>query len=163
MNTSAAATLTPFQRWITEAMAAAGQPVPPEVDPLGLEFEAEGRMARVIPHADESLAVIEVQACALHELGEEALAALALDLMRLNHEARFEHGWVAVIDDEDWLSVSTTVAVAATLGEALGECLWDGLARATQLQAVAQSLQSPEVAAVQAPLPAEALGQFIRG
>jgi hypothetical protein len=35
----------------------AGAEVPAEIDPLGLSFEAEGRVARISPHADDDLAV----------------------------------------------------------------------------------------------------------
>src|SRR5215471_16975965 len=90
--------LNPFQLWVADAVREAGAEVPAEIDPLGLSFEAEGRVVRIFPHSDEALAVIEVTVLALDDLAEEEVARLALPLHRLNHEARFEHGWIVVID-----------------------------------------------------------------
>src|SRR5947207_12483488 len=134
------AALNPFQRWIAEAAREVGAKLPAEIDPLGLSFEAEGRVARVLPHADEGLAVIEVIAVSLDDIGEDAAARLAVQLLRLNHEARFEHGWSIVLDDSDRLTVTTTVALADTRGNMLAEILYDGIDRATALSTIVSGL-----------------------
>jgi hypothetical protein len=118
--------------------------VPNEIDPLGLTFEAEGRVARIFPHADEGLAVIEVTAISLDDVAEDDVARLAARLLRLNHEARFEHGWCIVLDDDSRLNVTTTVAVADTSGSLLAELLYDGIDRATSLSTIVSGLMSAE-------------------
>jgi hypothetical protein len=52
-----------------------------------------------IPTRD--LAVIEVLAAALDGVSEDDAGRLAIELLRLNHEARFEHPWSIVLDDYD--------------------------------------------------------------
>ena len=137
-----AAPLNPFQRWIADAAREVGAAVPAELDPLGLAFEAEGRVARVMPHADEALAVIEVMATSLDDIPEDAVRLLAVQLLRLNHEARFEHGWSIVIDDNDRLTVTTTVSLSGTRGNMLAEILYDGIDRAAALSAIVSGLIS---------------------
>lgn len=153
--------LTPFQQWITNAVATTGIALPEYVDPLGVQFEAEGRLARLIPHADAALAVVEVEARSLAQSTDLDAARLALELMKLNHEARFEHGWSAIIDDDDMLSITTTVTLASTDAEALGALLFDGVERAALLATVADGLLSPSVTAAQAPVSGAA--DIIRG
>lgn len=136
--------LNPFQRWLADAVRETGADVPAEIDPLGLTFEAEGRVARIFPHADEALAVIEVTAIALDDVAEDDVARLAVRLLRLNHEARFEHGWSIVLDDDSRLNVTTTVAVADTSGSLLTELLYDGIDRAASLSTIVSGLMSAE-------------------
>jgi hypothetical protein len=136
--------LNPFQRWVAEAVREAGAQVPAEIDPLGLSFEAEGRVARVLPHADEALAVIEVVAISLDDVAESEVERLAVQLLRLNHEARFEHGWSVVIDDGNRLNVTTTLSVADTRGSMLTEILYDGIDRAASLSTIVTGLMSAE-------------------
>jgi hypothetical protein len=136
------AALNPFQLWVADAAREAGAAVPAEIDPLGLAFEAEGRVARILPHADEARAVIEVLAIFLNDLPEEVVVRLAVQLLRLNHEARFEHGWSIVIDDNDRLNVTTTVSLSETRGNMLAEILYDGIDRATSLSTVVSGLIS---------------------
>jgi len=136
------AALNPFQRWIAEAAREVGAAVPDDIDPLGLSFEAEGRVARIMPHADEGLAVVEVAAISLDDIAENDLGRLAVQLHRLNHEARFEHGWSIVIDDSDSLNVTTTVSLADTRGNMLAEILYDGIDRAASLATVVSGLLS---------------------
>jgi hypothetical protein len=134
-----------FQRWVVEAIGEAGGTVPADVDPLGATFEAEGHVARIFPHGDEGHAVIEVTACSLHDLAEDAVAGLAVPLLRLNHEARFEHAWAIVLDDESRLNVTTTVALTHTSGRHLAELLYDGIDRAAALsKLVAELVDLPE-------------------
>lgn len=130
---------TVFQRWIAEAARDVGAEVPALTDPLGLTFEAEGHVARVLPHADEALAVIEVMAVSVDGVSEEDAGRLAVQLLKLNHEACFEHGWSIALDG-DRLTVTTTVAVPATGGHALSEILYDGIDRAAALSRVVSGL-----------------------
>jgi hypothetical protein len=138
-------TLNQFQSWAADAVREAGAEVPAEIDPLGITFEAEGLVARIFPHADEALAVIEVTALSLDDIGKDDVARLALALLRLNHEARFEHGWSVVIDDGNQLNVTTTVAVADTRAGMLGAILYDGIDRAVSLSSIVAELQSASV------------------
>jgi len=146
-----AAALNPFQLWLADAVRAAGGAVPAEADPLGLSFEAEGHVVRVFPHADDALAVIEVTALPVSDLAEDDVSRLAVQLLRLNHEARFEHGWSIVIDDSDRLNVTTTVAVSGTPASLLGEILYDGIDRAQSLSTVVAGLMSAETEAASGP------------
>jgi hypothetical protein len=136
----AAAALNAFQRWIADVARETGANVPAEIDPLGLSFEAEGRVARIFPHADDDLAVIEVMASSLDEVAENDLARLAVQLLKLNHEARFEHGWSIVLDDANNLNATTTVSVSATRANTLAEILYDGIDRAAALSTVVAEL-----------------------
>jgi hypothetical protein len=132
--------LNPFQRWVAAAAREAGASVPADIDPLGLAFEAEGRIARLMPHADDGLAVVEVAALSLDDMAEDDVARLAVPLLRLNHEARFEHGWSIVIDDGNRLNVTTTIVLADTPGSRLAEILYDGIDRAAALSAIVSGL-----------------------
>ena len=138
----AAAALNRFQHWVADALRDTGAQVPDEIDPLGLTFEAEGRVARIFPHADDAHAVIEVTAASLDELAEDGLGQLALQLHRLNHEARFEHAWTIVLDDDNGLNVTTTVDVRHTRAKMLAGLLYDGIDRAKALSAVVAGLIS---------------------
>jgi hypothetical protein len=151
-----AAPLTPFQQWIADTARAVGAEVPAEIDPLGFAFEAEGRLARVLPHTDEALAVIEVAATSLKDVPDDELAWLALQLLRLNHEARFEHGWSIVIDEGDGVRVTTTVTLSATDGTTLAELLYDGIDRAALLSTVVSGLISAAASDVETDAPAGA-------
>jgi hypothetical protein len=104
------------------------------------KWGAEGRVARIMPHAEDELAVIEVVAISLNDIPEDDIARLAVQLLRLNHEARFEHGWSIALDDADGLNVTTTVSVAGTQPSHLAEILYDGIGRAASLSAVVSGL-----------------------
>ena len=132
--------LNAFQRWVAEAVREAGGAVPAEIDPLGLSFEAEGRVARIMPHADEGLAVVEVAAASLDDVEENDRARLAVQILRLNHEARFEHGWSIVLDDSNRLNVTTTLSLADTRASMLAEILYDGIDRAASLSTIVSGL-----------------------
>jgi hypothetical protein len=134
--------LNPFQRWVAAAIREAGGEVPAEVDPLGIAFDAEGRVVRLFPHADEALAVIEVTALAVDDVAQGDVARLAVQMHRLNHEARFAHPWSVVIDEHDRLNVTTTVAVADTGVSLLAGIVHDGLGRAASLATVVAGLLS---------------------
>ena len=145
-------TLSPFQHWILEAATASGLSVPPHIDPLGIELEAEGHLARVTPHSNDTLAITEVDVCSLADVSEESLAQLAVQLLRINHEARFEHGWQIVLDDDDTIGITTTLSMSATDAETLAMVLVDGIERACALAEVVSGLLSPAFAQTQAPL-----------
>jgi hypothetical protein len=134
--------LSPFQRWVAAAISEAGGEVPAELDPLGIAFEAEDRVVRLFPHADEALAVIEVTAVALEDIAQDDVARLAVQLQKLNHEARLEHSWRVVLDDHDRLNVTTTVAVADTGASLLAEIVRDGIGRAASLATIVTGLLS---------------------
>jgi hypothetical protein len=119
---------------------------------------------RIFPHSDEALAVIEVTVLALDDLAEEEVARLAVPLHRLNHEARFEHAWIVVIDDHSGLNVTTTVAVADTRANTLTGILYDGIDRASALTAVVSGILSAAAADPEEPEPTPASGAgVIRG
>lgn len=153
MNAPGRVTLEPFQQWLLDAMASVGVEVGDQADPLGCEFEAEGRLARVIPHRDPNLAVVEVEVLPLAEVPQGSAHRLVWELMKLNHEARFEHEWAVIIDDDDVLSISATVIIGAMRGEALGETLFDGVERAARLATVAQGLLAAFSGSSQQPAP----------
>jgi len=152
------ATHNRFQRWIADAAHEAGAKLPAEIDPLGLSFEAEGRVVRIFPHADDAHAVIEVTAAALDGLAEGDVGRLAVQLHRLNHEARFEHGWSIVLDDSNRLNVTTTVDVTHRQAKMLPGILYDGIDRAKALSAVvsglADALEAEQQTAPDQPRPA---------
>lgn len=142
MNSTATVALNAFQQWLIDAVSSAGVEVGEHVDPLGVEFEAEGRRARIIPHRDPALAVIEVEVLPLADVPPGRAEGLAWELLRLNHDARFEHEWAAIVDDDEMLSITTTVVIDSMRGEALGEALFDGVERAARLAVVAEGLLS---------------------
>ncbi len=121
-------------------MANAGGEVGPDVNPFGLGFEAEGRQARILPHPDPALAVIEVEVQSLADAPRDRAQSLAWELLRLNHEARFEHPWAAIIDDDEVLSLTTTVVMASMDRDALGEALLAGVEQAARLAVVTEAL-----------------------
>lgn len=155
--------LSPFQQWIAQAFQAEGADLPEVIDPLGAEFEAEGRKARVLPHSDDGWAVIEVEVQSIAQLQHGDASRLALDMMKLNHDARFEHRWMIIIDDDDMMSITTQVATAATDANALGEILFDGIERSALLAAAVNGLLSEQVTQIQAAAPADLFAFHLRG
>jgi hypothetical protein len=137
---TSSSSLTALQLWLLEAAARAGVERPSEPDPLGLELEFDGYLARVLPHSEERRAVLEIEVRSLAAVNESDLAKLALQMLRLNHDARFEHDWVVILDDEDMLCVSTTIELGLTPPESLGDRLSDGLARARILVTLSDEL-----------------------
>jgi hypothetical protein len=142
--------LNAFQQWVADMAEGAGIELPAPLDPMGLELEVDGRMARVMAHSDDSLAVVEVDVRSLNEVDDAHLGAVGLALLRLNQEARFEHGWAIVLDEDDLLSISTTVVMAQTASQALNEIISEGLDRAASLQEAVAGMIDPAVAALRA-------------
>jgi hypothetical protein len=134
--------LTPFQQWIVNSFTELGTAPAGVVDPLGLEFESDGRVARILPHTDPGLAVVEVVVEDLADKDEGTLSRLALQLLRLNDEARFEHGWQAVLDADDSLCIYVLISMASTSAEDLAGSLDDGMYRAGLLSEVLRGLLS---------------------
>jgi hypothetical protein len=125
--------LTSFQQWVVRSFADLGTAPTGVVDPLGMEFESEGRLARILPHSDAEQALVEVVVADLADTDESTLSRLALRLLRLNDEARFEHAWQAVLDAEDSLCIYAQIKMASTSAEGLAEVLDEGIARAAML------------------------------
>lgn len=125
--------LTSFQQWVVRSFAELGTAPTGVVDPLGMEFESEGRLARILPHSDAEQALVEVVVADLADTDESTLSRLALRLLRLNDEARFEHAWQAVLDAEDSLCIYAQINMASTSAEGLAEVLDEGIARAAML------------------------------
>ena len=142
--------LNAFQQWVADMAEGAGLELPADLDPMGLELEVEGRMARVMAHSDDSLAVVEVDVRSLNEVDDALLGAVGLALLRLNQEARFEHGWAIVLDEDDRLSITTTLVMAQTASQALNEIIADGLDRAVSLQEAVAGMIDPAVTALRA-------------
>jgi hypothetical protein len=78
----------------------------------------------------------------LDDIAQDDLARLAVQLQNLNHRARFEHPWSVVIDEDDRLNVTTTVAIADTGTGQLAGIVRDGLGRAASLATVVAGLLS---------------------
>jgi hypothetical protein len=97
-------------------------------------------VARILPHTDPGLAVVEVVVEDLADKDEGTLSRLALQLLRLNDEARFEHGWQAVFDADDSLCIYVLISMASTSAEDLAELLGDGIERASLLAEGLQGL-----------------------
>ena len=146
----ASSDLNAFQQWVADMAEGAGLELPADLDPMGLELEVEGRMARVMAHSDDSLAVVGVDVRSLNEVDDALLGAVGLALLRLNQEARFEHGWAIVLDEDDRLSITTTVVMAQTASQALNEIIADGLDRAASLQEAVAGMIDPAVTALRA-------------
>lgn len=163
MSTPPNIELSPFQQWVAQAFRAGGADLPEVIDPLGAEFEAEGRKARVLPHSDDGWAVIEVEVKSLAELQHGDASRLALDMMKLNHDARFEHRWMIIIDDDDMMSITTQVDIAATDSLVLGEILSDGVERAGMLAEAVNGLLSGQVAQLQSAAAPDPSAYLLRG
>ncbi len=142
--------LNAFQHWVADLAKGAGIELPTPLNPLGLELEMESRLAWVMPHRDAGLAVVEVSVRPLHGIDEAHLGAVGLALLRLNQEARFEHGWAIVLDEEDRLSITMTLVMAQTTGQALNEIIAEGLDRAASLEQAVAGMIDPTVAALRA-------------
>jgi hypothetical protein len=99
-----------------------------------LEFVSGDFVVTVLPHPrlpKTLLLEISIRALALDDDAGEAGPLLLLH--RLNNAGRFEHGWSAMIDEEDMLLLTATRALDITDATALEEEIADGLERARAL------------------------------
>jgi hypothetical protein len=76
------------------------------------------------------------------ELSGDERFGSGTQLLRLNDEARFEHGWQAVLDADDSLCISVLISMASTSAEDLAGSLDDGMYRAGLLSEVLRGLLS---------------------
>ena len=99
-----------------------------------LEFVSGDFVVTVLPHPHRPktlLLEIAIRALALDD--QEMESAPLLLLHRLNNAGRFEHGWTAMIDEEDMLLITTTRPLDITDAAVLEEEIADGPERARTL------------------------------
>jgi hypothetical protein len=99
-----------------------------------LEFVSGDLVVTVLPHPrlpKTLLLEISIRALALDDDAGEAAPLLLLH--RLNNAGRFEHGWSAMIDEEDMLLLTATRPLDITDASTLEEEIADGLERARSL------------------------------
>ena len=99
-----------------------------------LEFVSGDFVVTVLPHPHRPktlLMEISIRALALDENAGETAPLLLLH--RLNNAGRFEHGWSAMIDEEDMLLLTATRPLDITDAASLEEEIADGLERARSL------------------------------
>ena len=132
-----------FQEWVFKLIESLGVTPDLQSDPLGFQFESEGRMARVFPHEEPTLAIAEVEVCSMLRLDGGQVARAAAELMRINYDARFAHEWQAVFDDEDTLVLWRAIRMNETDLESVADILAEGVDRAAQLETVVESILAP--------------------
>lgn len=130
---------TAVERLLRDFVASHGKDLPAKVDSVGAEIEIDGRLLRILGSEDPDAVVIEADVCALPS-DPAVMAELLLELHRINHEARFVHGWCAVIDDTDSLLVSNALPVSAVSAQGVENWLGEALDRAEALASVAEAL-----------------------
>lgn len=127
------------ERLLRDFAAGQGADLPVRMDSIGAEIELEGRLLRILGSEDPDTVVIEADVCALP--GDPAMMTeLLFELHRINHEARFVHGWCAVIDDTGALLVNNALPAAAVSAQGLENWLGEALDRAEALASVAEAL-----------------------
>ena len=101
--------------------------LPAEPGDAGLLLQAGPYQLRVMPDGsnDERL-VIEVE---LADAADAPAPALAL-LHRINHVARFRHGWQLSLDEDDHIVLHTQRPLASTDASQLQDLMASGLERA---------------------------------
>lgn len=118
--------------------------LPPPSDGLGLELQSGAYTARVLPEPGQAQRLlIEVQ---WGSAAQAPASALAL-LHRVNHVARFRHGWWASLDMDERLSLHTARELADTDAGALEAALHEGLQRAAALDRLWQQALGTDSAA----------------
>ncbi len=127
-----------------------------------LEFASGDAVARafLMPRKSELLMVEVDSGLVLSTDGEKAADRLAA-LHRLNESARFEHGWLATLDDDDMMVLHAVLPVATVDGDAFCAMIEEGLDRAATLVAIFAGM--PERGATQESSDADAGMMFIRG
>ena len=122
-------------RLLIDLAASEGWVIDEDTEPLGLEIAIGGRKARLLAHEDEALAIVEIDVAAVPEdrlLSPDFLLALH----QVNHQARFAHSWMAVIDDTDMLVISRTLRAESIPASELLGWVEDGLDRVEALEAL---------------------------
>jgi hypothetical protein len=150
-----------FQAWILKLIESLGVTPDQQTEPAGFQFETEGRIARVLPHEDPSLAITEVEVLSLLSTDSLQMARVATELMRLNHDARFLHSWQAAFDDDDTLVIWCALRTAEVDLESMADILSDGVERAALLESAVNSILATYDAPSEVPQP-QVQGQ-IRG
>lgn len=100
----------------------------------GFEFEYGAYSVAVAPIGREKL-IIEVGVTVLQP-AEAASAPLLMALHRLNDSTRRDHGWIATIDDEEWLLLSSTFPLVALDAAGLQNAMAFAIDRAEILAAI---------------------------
>jgi hypothetical protein len=109
----------------------------------GFEFEYDAYSVAVAPIGEAKL-IVEVGVTALQP-AETASVPLLMALHRLNDSTRGEHGWIATIDDEERLLLSSTFSLAALDAAGLQNAMASAIDRAEVLSAiVARVAADPE-------------------
>lgn len=99
----------------------------------GIEFESEGFTARLTAHpTSPALMVIEVDVAQANP-GDPHQAKNAWLLHQINHAARFEHGWLAHIDESNILMMSSVQEVDGLNAAVIEQLLADAIDRAEAL------------------------------
>lgn len=136
-----------------------GMPALSDEDAFGAEFEVGAHRCRVLPHPgrDDRL-LLEVDVQPVGPDGAELEPAIALLLLRLNGDARFEHDWSICLDNRHHLILSAWREIAQTPPGELEALLVEGIERAESLSA---ALRAPiPDAPVQAVSPFDSRGSL---
>lgn len=135
----------PFAQLIREFAVRSGFSAAEIATSEGIEFEADGFVARLIAHPhDRQLLIAEVDV-AQTDPQDPQQQGLAWMLHQINHAARFEHEWVAHIDADNVLMMSTTSRIRDLTVEGAQQLLADAVSRADALAHLWTSgLQSDE-------------------
>lgn len=130
---------SPFIRLVREFAARAGFPASEIEQADGLEFESEGFTTRLFSHpTDHRLLVAEVDVLEIDPSSPRHLEAAWL-LHQVNHAARFEHQWLAHIDETNVLMMSCQLDMAGMGPESMEQLLADGISRAEALASLWQA------------------------
>ncbi len=144
---------SPFNRLVREFAQKAGFPANEIEQSDGVEFESDGFTARLIAHpTDSALMVVEVDV-AEADPDEIIQRENAWLLHQINHAARFEHGWIAHIDETNVLMISLFQAIPGSTPELIEQLLADGIDRAQALASLWLTDRQSEPASTPDPAP----------
>ncbi|MEY3666010.1 MAG: hypothetical protein RLZZ153_2192 [Pseudomonadota bacterium] len=142
MTESSTAAFQPDGRFIglvREFAARAGFPATEIEQADGIEFESEGFATRLCSHpTDHMLLVAEVDVLEIDPSNARHLEAAWL-LHQINHAARFEHRWIAHIDETNVLMMTCQLDMTGMGPESIEELLADGISRAEALASLWQA------------------------
>lgn len=106
---------------------------PTQTDDAGLLIQAGPYQLRVLPEGDgDQRLVIEIE---LAHAKDAPASALAL-LHRVNHMARFHHGWQISLDEDDHIVLHTLRLTSALNAELMQDLMATGLERAAEVAGV---------------------------